>query len=77
MDLLAKNKTLDPTFDDSENLTTFIYLLRFIFNYNRPLDKWFEKKLFDFFEYRWRCDRNLFLLTDKDFNLFDQLPYDT
>jgi len=77
MDLLAKRNTLDPTFDDSENLTTMIYMLRYIFNYNLPLENKFEKTMFDFFEYKWKCDRNQFLLTDKDFNLFDQLPYDT
>jgi len=48
---------MNEGFDDGENLLMFFNVLK-KYNNNTPLEPEFTKKIEDYFEFKWKFDRN-------------------
>jgi len=60
-------------FDNADELVKFIDVLK-RYNNNKNVSRSFTNKLTRFFEYKWKNDRNLSIITQLDMDFFKELP---
>ena len=74
-DMISILDSIDNDFEDSVSLQKFIGQLR-RFNNGMKLKDDIEDNIKDFFHYKWENDKNIFLLTEKEQMIMEQLPRD-
>ena len=63
------------TNEDFNGLNKWICQARRLYNYSAPLKNNQEQKLYDFFEFYWNNNRNMFLTKKTDKHNFKKLPF--
>lgn len=73
IDILTNFQQINDEFQEDQKLTRFFGLMRRL-NCNKDLNPKTKNKIIDYFEYKWRMDRNQAICTSDDFDLLSQLP---
>ena len=71
--MLQELKTFNKDFDDSERFYLFLGTFKKL-NGDQPLPKDLVQNMEEYFQFRWKYDRNLAVSADIDLKLLDQLP---
>ena len=74
-EILKSIWTLNEDVDQGDELTQWFGLIK-RFNQSKPVSMDFKLKVEEYFDYRWRNDKNLAVSTDEDKDMFKELPLD-
>ena len=66
IDMISNFQHLDNEFNQDEELEKFFIMIRDQFNFGKPLDRDFHSAVIKYFDYRWKNNRNNFLLCESD-----------
>jgi len=64
-DILEEIKMMNADLDDSENLSKFLEVMA-KFNQNKPIKEKFKNQITEFFDYKWKNDRNMAIDDDNE-----------
>lgn len=73
IDILASFQDLSKEFDEGDELTKFLQVIQ-RFNGNKSLQPEFINRIQDFFEYKWKSDKNNAMSEEADLAILGQLP---
>ena len=69
--MVQQLRTFNKSFDDSERLSLFMGTIR---KMNDGVPHKFEREIDEYFQFRWKFDKNQAISSEEDFDLLDQLP---
>lgn len=74
-EILAKIKDMNKDLDDSDNLSKFLGVMC-KFNHNKPMNEKIKNEITEYFDYKWKNDRNMAIDDDEEKAILEQLPID-
>jgi hypothetical protein len=72
-DIIGQMSEINTSFNDDENLTKFFSTLK-KFNHNKDIKLEFAEEIEDFFQFKWKFDRNQAIIEDQDRKMLAELP---
>ena len=73
IEILSQFQMLNEEIDEGDQLTLFFNLLKKL-NGNKPIDFDLQKRVEDFFAYKWKFDKNQAIDDPAEIALLDQIP---
>lgn len=70
-DMIYKVQIANQDYDDSDNLQKFMLQIK---RFNQGVNLSFESEIYEFFEFKWKHDKNQFVVTREDQQVYEQLP---